>query len=168
MHFYLLYRNHFILSVLVCSRRRLGYKALPVQIAWKGKAMKTLMFRRKVYFTEKGAQSTVGIICTHWKNKFMVNEIVSLPNTWSFLIHNGISAVRFHWSNWLYGPLFKQLCQSWKNSSSTWQQNAINTEGCPLNQKRMQEIPNNFSNKLPAGRTKMNFITEDKWTVQYL
>lgn len=47
--------------------------------------------------------------------------------------------------------------------------NATNTEGRPLNQKRMQELPNNFfSNKLPAGQTEMNFIIEDKWIVQYL
>lgn len=66
-------------------------------------------------------------------------------------------------------PLFKQRCQSWKNTSRAWQQNAINTEGRPLNQSGMPGFPNDFfSNKLPAGRAEMNFIIEDKWTVQYL
>lgn len=62
----------------MCSGRDLKYKALLMQGVLKGKAIKTLIFRKKVYFTVNGVQCAVGIICTNWKNKSMVNEIVSL------------------------------------------------------------------------------------------
>lgn len=65
IHFYLLYRKYSILSVLICSRRGLKYKALLIQSALRGKAIKTLIFRRKVYITVKGVQYTVEIICTN-------------------------------------------------------------------------------------------------------
>lgn len=43
----------------------LKYKALLTEGALRVKAIKTLTFRRKVYFTVKGVHYTVEIICTN-------------------------------------------------------------------------------------------------------
>lgn len=38
---------------------------LLMQGTWRGKTMKTLIFKTKEYFTVKGEQYTMGIICTN-------------------------------------------------------------------------------------------------------
>lgn len=65
IHFYLLYRKTFHFLCFYVFQERPKYKALLLQSALKGKAIKTLIFRRKVYFTVKGVQNTVEIICTN-------------------------------------------------------------------------------------------------------